>query len=290
MGILDSISWTFYQGGVMTWDVFLTLGNLVQFSRPVGKVTPAGHPGFAGHWPEYKPQQEGDSRCSCPALNALANHGIISRSGRGIKFTELTQQIRTTYNFSPSFCSWVPHIAARMLGRNYKEDTFDLEELDLHNGIEHDASLTRLDTALQPKQWIKHDAFIQELLSFATGKDADGKALLTIHDTSRILGKRRAEAKATNKDYTLNLYHRIFGSTNSSTLLTTFGGRVDDLRTFLFEERLPEGWESRVRKPNGLTFLTFNFTIIPVEYGIRESDWASDAERIAAEQVAGEAV
>ncbi|KAN0094635.1 hypothetical protein V8E55_002922, partial [Tylopilus felleus] len=146
-------------------------------------------------------------------VSTRASCSFISRSGRGIKFTELTQQIRTTYNFTPSFCSWVPHIAARMLGRNYKEDTFDLEELDLHNGIEHDASLTRLDTALQPKQWIKHDAFIQELLSFATGKDADGKALLTIHDTSRILGKRRAEAKATNKDYTLSLYHKIFGST-----------------------------------------------------------------------------
>jgi hypothetical protein len=55
--------------------------------------------------------------------------------------------------------------------------------------------------------------FIEELLSFATGKDADGKALLTKKDMSRILGKRRAQAKATNKDYTLSYYHKIFGST-----------------------------------------------------------------------------
>ena len=87
MGILDSISWTFYQGGVMTWDVFLTLGNLVQFSRPVGKVTPAGHPGFAGHWPEYKPQQEGDSRCSYPALNALASYGTSARGHRPARYS-----------------------------------------------------------------------------------------------------------------------------------------------------------------------------------------------------------
>lgn len=69
--------------------------------------------------------------------------GIISRSGRGIKFTDLTRQIRTTYNFSPSFCSFVPHYAAFMLHKNYGKDTLDLAELDLHNGIEHDASLTR---------------------------------------------------------------------------------------------------------------------------------------------------
>ena len=54
-------------------------------------------------------------------------------------------------------------------------------------------------------------------------------------------------------------------------MLQVFGGRVDDLRTVLFEERLPEGWESRVRAPCGLTMLAFNGTAIPVEWGIKES-------------------
>jgi len=279
MNILSSVSNVFYDAGIMTWDLFLTLGNLVRFSRPVGKVTPEGYPGYGGYWPEYRSPIEGDSRCSCPALNAMANHGIIARNGRGIKFTELNHQIRTTYNFGPSFCSFVPHYAARMLNRSYSSDTFDLEDLDLHNGIEHDASLTRLDTALTPAQSTQHVPFIEELLSFATGKDAEGREILTIKDMSRILGKRRAEAKATNKDYTLSLFHKIFGSANSSTMLTIFGGRVEDLRTLLLEERLPEGWESRVRKPYGLTLLTFNWTVLPVELGIRQSDWASDAKQ-----------
>jgi len=281
MGIVGDISNAFYDASVMTWDIFLTLGNLVLFSRPVGKVTPEGHPGYGGYWPEYNPPKEGNSRCSCPAINAMANHGIISRTGRGIKFTELTDQIRTTYNFSPSFCSFVPHYAARMLNRSYTEDTFDLEELDLHNGIEHDAFLTRLDTALQPKQSTIHIPFIEELLSFATGKDAQERSLLTKKDMSRILGKRRAEAKARNKDYTLSMFHKVFGSANSSTMLTIFGGRVDDLRTVLLEERIPDGWESRVRKPFGLTMLAFNFTVLPVEFGIRQSDWTADAEAAA---------
>jgi len=30
-----------------------------------------------------------------------------------------------------------------MLNKNYNKDTFDLKELDLHNGIEHDASFCR---------------------------------------------------------------------------------------------------------------------------------------------------
>ncbi|KIJ16412.1 hypothetical protein PAXINDRAFT_168545 [Paxillus involutus ATCC 200175] len=279
MKLLSSVSNVFYDASVMTWDVFLTLANLVRFSRPVGKVTPEGHPGYGGYWPEYIPPREGDSRCSCPAINAMANHGILPRNGKAITFIELNHQIRSTFNFGASFCSFVPHYAARMLNKSYSNDTFDLEELDLHNGIEHDGSLTRLDTALSPNQSSPHVPFIEDLLTFASGKDAEGRDLFTIKDMSRILGKRRAEARATNKDFTTSLFHKVFGSANSSTLLTIFGGRLDDLRTLLLEERLPQGWESRVRKPYGLTMLTFNWTVLPVEFGIRESDWASDAKQ-----------
>ena len=69
--------------------------------------------------------------------------GIISRSGRGIKFTDVPEHIHGTFNFSPSFCYYVCHYAARTLNRSYGKDTFDLEEISVHNGIEHDASLTR---------------------------------------------------------------------------------------------------------------------------------------------------
>ena len=65
---------------------------------------------------------------------------------------------------------------------------------------------------------------------------------------------------------------------------------MDDLRTVLSEERLPEGWESRVRKPYGLTMLAFNSTVLPVEFGIREADWAGDAKQNkAASRAAGDA-
>jgi len=166
-----------------------------------------------------------------------------------------------------------------MLGKSYNKDTFDLEELNLHNGIEHDASFTRLDSALQPEQSVPHLPFIEELFSFATGKDAAGKPLLTIRDLSRILGKRRAESKATNKEYSSRLSHRLFGSSNASAILIIFGGQIDDLGMLLTEERLPQGWESRVRKPYGLTFFSINSTVLRVEFGVREADWAVDTKR-----------
>lgn len=63
--------------GVLVWDVSLTLYNLVTPNYKVGHVVPEGHPGAGGVWPEYIPPKEGDSRCSCPVLNAMANHGKI---------------------------------------------------------------------------------------------------------------------------------------------------------------------------------------------------------------------
>ena len=57
---------------------------------------------------------------------------------------------------------------------------------------------------------------------------------------------------------------------SASTLLTIFGGRIEDLRPFLREERLPEGWEPRVRHRMGLTRAELNRTLLRVELGIRE--------------------
>jgi hypothetical protein len=54
--------------------------------------------------------------------------------------------------------------------------------------------------------------FIEELLASATGKDKEGNPLLTAADLSRYSGKRRTEARATNPDFTLDTFHKMFGS------------------------------------------------------------------------------
>ncbi|KAF8153922.1 hypothetical protein B0H34DRAFT_661502 [Crassisporium funariophilum] len=49
---------------------------------------------------EFRRSQPGGSRSPCPALNALANHGYISREGTGIKFWELTKVMVDVYNIT----------------------------------------------------------------------------------------------------------------------------------------------------------------------------------------------
>ena len=55
---------------------------------------------------------------------------------------------------------------------------------------------------------------------------------------------------------------------------------MDDLETILLEERLPEGWESRVREAYGLTVITFNLkTVNPVEKGIDEEKYLAEKKK-----------
>ncbi len=49
-------------------------------------------------------------------------------------------------------------------------------------------------------------------------------------------------------------------------MLTIMGGRVQDLESFLIEERIPDGWEPRILSRKGLTFLAFNRTVLKVEH------------------------
>ncbi|KAH9016836.1 Cloroperoxidase [Lactarius hengduanensis] len=292
-----------FSAGLLTWDLSLAIVNLFTFKRKIGSVTPKGHPGEGGVWPEYVPPQSGDSRCSCPALNAMANHGIIKRDGRDISFKELSGTIRSTYNFSPSFCVFVPRYMAHTLDRSYGTGHFDLADIDVHNGIEHDASLFRRDVIHQLHQGLPDGKLVAAFLKSATGpplkkatqptsqrslpskespyfdiaalvakatEDLDVNRTFTAGDLSRRLGERRREAKANNGQYSQSTGHKLFGSTNGSTLLTVFGGRFDDIYTFLTEERLPEGWESRIRDQMGLTILAFNRTVFRVELGIDE--------------------
>lgn len=132
-----------------------------------------------------------------------------------------------------------------------------------------------------------HPLFIDEVFSYATGKDTAGNPLFTLYDLSRVLWKRRAECKATNKQYTLSFNHKLISSAkyvvrhllsllynrrtfidSTSFLWTIFGGRVDDLQVILRKEEIPQGWESRVRNHNGLTVLPHNLVGVQVELGV----------------------
>jgi hypothetical protein len=250
----------------LIWDIGLTVINLVTPNHKPGTVIPPGKPGHNGIWPTYEPPKPTDSRSPCPALNAMANHGIFPRDGRNIPFKEMTTKIHETFNFADSFCWFVPHYFAGLIGRDYETGTVHLEELALHNGIEHDASLTRHDTAQVPDQSKPDVKLVEALLAMATGPNKE----LTAADLSKYSTIRRCDAKAVNPEFSLAKQHKSFGSSNSATMIEVMGPQQDVLRSFLIDEKIPAGWEPWPKSRMGITMVQFNLTVAKVEWGIKE--------------------
>ena len=169
------------------------------------------------------------SNSSCtPTFRApILSTGILPHDGRNIRFREVTETIRA-YNFAPSFCYFAANNIAGILDRDYNTDTFDLSDIDVHNGIEHDASLTRKlpchHSAILHELMVSHssgeDSYfsqdqgkpavprIEKLLASGTGPNGD----LTPADLSRELGKARVESKRNNPQYSQQTRHKLFGS------------------------------------------------------------------------------
>ncbi|KAG8809974.1 hypothetical protein FRC17_003149 [Serendipita sp. 399] len=263
---LKGIYWGLY---AQAWDAQLHVLNHFLPERDPRNVIPAGKPGAGGDWSKYTylPPTDTDSRSPCPAINALCNIGVLPRNGRNIKFTEFQTVLADAYNLSPSLTFGILNTIAKMFGKDYWHDSIDLELFGTHNMIEHDASLVRHDAIIQPDQGIPATDLINQLLKSATGAAIVGKQrvrILTPADIAAFTRQRRIECKANNPQYTQKFMHKFFSANNSSIMYDTFGGRVEDLKTWLLEERFPAGWQPRVTKRYGYTMLALNMRTLQI--------------------------
>jgi len=195
-----------------------------------------------------------------PRLNAMANHGILNRDGRNIRFVDLNHTMRATYNFAPTYTFFLPNYAATMMHKSYSKSTFDLHEIDKHNEIEHDASLVREDAHFESDQGKIAKPLVEDLLSRASGP----KGELTAKDIADAMSQRIVDCKAENPEFDTNVLHRLFGAGNASMMLSLFGGSIPDLRALLLEERFLDGWLPTNRSRFGLTLGAFNITAMKV--------------------------
>jgi len=266
INVAKSLYWMAY---TQAWDTQLHIANQFAPEFNPKQVIRPGRPGVNGDWSRYPylPPTETDSRSPCPAINALSNMGILPRNGKNIKFTEFARVLEETYNVSPSFCMGILMSIARLFERDYFTDSVDLDLFNAHNVIEHDASLIRHDTFIQPDQGRPAVDLINQFLKSATGAaivDKQRVRILTPADIAAFSRQRRVDCKAHNPQYTLKFIHKFFSANNSGIMYDVFGGRVDDLRTFLVEERIPQGWQPRYTKRYGYTMMALNYRTLQI--------------------------
>jgi len=223
---------------------------------PVEKASAEGTRGI------YMPPTSDDSRSPCPALNTLANHGILPRDGKKIQFTHIASALQRAYNLSPTL-AW--QLTASSFPFANGGNCIDLGNLCAHNVIEHDASFTRQDIALNPDQSKPDAELIDTFLNYASDQNK-----LTLGDMSRFSGVRRYSSRLSNGQYTLSPLHTFFGSGNCALMYDVFGGDTKDLRVWLVDERFPKNWEPKNKLYYGSTIINAQYYSWLIELGVVE--------------------
>ncbi|KAI4252583.1 MAG: hypothetical protein LQ352_004204 [Teloschistes flavicans] len=171
----------------------------------------------------YAPSEPNDLRSPCPIINAFANHGLIARDGRNVRRSELDAAMRDiglsiivrkaliSGSFIPrrdekpagsgiwgalrhpwEWVQWQFGIRSADQKDSNGMACLNLDQLNRHNAIEHDGSLTRCDETQGNNHTVQLD-LVRQLLQASS----DGEIITT--DDFAGLRSRRTEQQRTDK-------------------------------------------------------------------------------------------
>ncbi|PHH75067.1 hypothetical protein CDD80_2652 [Ophiocordyceps camponoti-rufipedis] len=213
----------------------------------------------------HKPAQPGESRSSCPAMNALANHEFLPHNGKGITLEDVITACFEGFGASPEACGFIC-LAGMVNARLRLTDTFDLAQISEPDWkIEHDASLTRAD-ASQQRDLSRFDAATWNVTLNVLGSAEFVSALKL--GKAKSVRVRDAKNKNPKSVYDSRTASR---SVTEIALLTSVLGNIDGwakldfIRSLFEKEKLPWGlgWRPRLHDADlpsilGIGALTLN--------------------------------
>ena len=214
-----------------------------------------------------------DRRSPCPALNTLANHGYLPRSGRRITPSGLATALRDGFGLSLILSYFLAYVGFLV---QYRWQMFDpslpasLDDFCCHHGIEHNASVVHPDVS-NGMSYASSHIDRRRWDSFFRGAD-NGRISLDYIAKTRVARERESggidNLHAVIARGEMALILGIFGNASWS-----FGGDipVEILKDWWSHERFPDGWQPR--RTQGL-FLTL-WTSIRLRWKMKTREWAS---------------
>ncbi|KAL5118686.1 hypothetical protein ACEQ8H_003363 [Pleosporales sp. CAS-2024a] len=229
---------------------------------------------------DYAPAGPNDKRGPCPLINCLANHGYISRDGQNIPARELNAAMEEVglsklvgtifaqpiYNvhgdsrpgrlgFLARFWFFLrnPWMMLGIFGmrkRGQEKDgqpVLNIDQLSLHNVVEHDVSLTRRDYLQKEGNCTPQPDLVHDLLACSK----DGGKTITIDDLAELRKRRLQKQLEDNPGLEYGAQQHAVACGEVALILACFGDgksvRCDYMKAFFEEERLPskEGWKKR---------------------------------------------
>lgn len=193
----------------------------------------------------WLPQSEGDFRGPCPMLNTLTNHGFLPRNGRNFTKHNVIKGLKDGLNFNEGLASlmWEQAILANP---EPNATFFTLEMLNVHNVLEHDASLSRADA------FFGNNHVFNETV-YNSSKAWWKSDLVTAQELANSKIYRQLESRANNPNYTFSAITEEFSLGEVAAPPIAFGDILTGdvpraLITFFFEnEKLPYelGWTKK---------------------------------------------
>jgi len=200
---------------------------------------------------DYQPPATGDVRSVCPALNTMANHGYIRRDGKQISPRMVYKGLQACYGLSAPLAAFLTAGGWFLIKRIGRITLFDL---GLHNAVEHDASVVHLNCPpgqkdapieIQPALVDQFAASVVEAASASAGRKlSEADVVVTGHDIVQTRIRREKLSKP------LDAVHAEIARGEMAIILGVWNQTVEGkegiplpwMRTWLGEERLPEGW------------------------------------------------
>ncbi|KAI1087167.1 Cloroperoxidase [Rostrohypoxylon terebratum] len=195
-------------------------------------AAPSGHP-----WIAPGPN---DFRGPCPMLNTLANHGFLPHDGKNITQDVTVNALGSALNFNSSLATLMFQMAT-IANPEPNATFFTLDQLNVHNVLEHDASLTRSD-AYFGNNHIFNETIFEETEKYWTAEILDADMLAN----SKVA--RQLTSKAFNPNYTFTSRINDFSLGEVIAPIVAFG----DLQEAKVNKTLVEYWIRNERLPTEL--------------------------------------
>jgi hypothetical protein len=159
-------------------------------------------------------------RSPCPMLNALANHNILPRSGKGITKELAVNTLSRAINLDSKIGSVFAAVALTA-NPDHTAHFFDLDQVTKHGLIEHDVSLSRNDATLGDNSGFDQYAWDGVLQTYGDNKETNF-ALVSKARYDRFLACKKAH-EAAEKDFAYGIKEFILSYGESALFLSTLG-------------------------------------------------------------------
>lgn len=161
-----------------------------------------------------------DLRAPCPLLNSLANHGFLPHNGANISVADLLNAMDDALNLSDDARLFFTAQGNKALTASStgNASTFHLTDLNTHDLIEHDGSLSRADIDQDGgDNWSFNATYFNETKSYWTTDK------ITLTQGAKALYARQKTQESVNPSYDLPLAQHSNALGQTAMYLGLFG-------------------------------------------------------------------